>query len=202
MAFAPISGKDNVIGRFIEKTFGNFFEFSEPTSDNPVWNDYPTRVWVGSGEYRWAKVLKTVAYIVTDEDAEGKPVVERWHIRGMKEYEKQEDTLREYIILLTALLLPDNAIAAKCNPAIDFMHKWNLSEQSVLLETTDETTKEPVFVFEVDSLPEEQRIAIVWIDTNSCVADAKFTSVRSSDIVLEEEVYDRNNQPRYKDMGR
>jgi len=49
-------------------------------------------VWVG-GEgvcgmwgYRYAVVMKTVAYIAVDEDDEGLPVVEKWHLKKCREY--------------------------------------------------------------------------------------------------------------------
>jgi len=35
---------------------------------------------------RYAKVLKTVAYLVTDEDECGEPVVERWDIKKFRSY--------------------------------------------------------------------------------------------------------------------
>ena len=48
-------------------------------------------VWVGDtaggGQgWRHAKVLKTVAYVVTDEDDYGMPVVEKWKLKKNNEY--------------------------------------------------------------------------------------------------------------------
>jgi hypothetical protein len=44
-------------------------------------SEYPHRVWVSNEEWRYAKVLKTVAYIAVDEDEYGKPVTEKWDIK-------------------------------------------------------------------------------------------------------------------------
>lgn len=76
---------------FIEKTGKNWFSFAD-RADNveldhaPQWAaDFPQLVFVGggemSGDFRFAKVLKTVAHVVIDEDAEGNPITERWQIR-------------------------------------------------------------------------------------------------------------------------
>jgi hypothetical protein len=80
------------IGCFTEKEVGNYFEYSE----NPemkegceVWCCYPHVVWVGSvGDqgYRYANVKKTVAYIVTDEDEYGNPVIEKWSLKKNVRY--------------------------------------------------------------------------------------------------------------------
>lgn len=72
----------DVVGTFVEKDTGNVFEFS--TADQPVFPGFDHRVWVGGvvndQGYRFARVLKTVAYVVVDEDEFGQPVVERWFI--------------------------------------------------------------------------------------------------------------------------
>jgi hypothetical protein len=80
MALAPMS-VDVVLGEFTEKEFGNYFHYSE--NDEPEFSEYPHKVWVGGidQQYRYAEVKKTVAYIVTDEDEYGKPVVEKWLIK-------------------------------------------------------------------------------------------------------------------------
>ena len=79
------------IGVFVEKEVGNYFEFSN--NDNPYGvsdvKDFPHKVWVGDtiGQgFRYANVKKTVAYIVTDEDEYGNPVVEKWFIKGKRDY--------------------------------------------------------------------------------------------------------------------
>lgn len=93
MAFAPQSvckfplGDNSIIGCFREKTIGNLFEFSK--AKNLLFGpDYPHYIWVGNRiqEYRFAKVLKTVAYVVIDEARDGSPVIEKWSIKNHKEY--------------------------------------------------------------------------------------------------------------------
>lgn len=77
------------IGQFVEKEVGNYFEFSNNDADSvmPAW---PHRVWVGGRTndqgFRYARVLKTVVYIVTDEDENGAPVVEKWDIKNKRDY--------------------------------------------------------------------------------------------------------------------
>jgi len=78
----------NTIGIFVEKDTGNYFEYSDNDDlDMPSYYEFPHKVWVGGGGvcgmtgYRYARVLKTVAYIVTDEDDCGEPVVEKWHLK-------------------------------------------------------------------------------------------------------------------------
>jgi len=86
MALAPITTK-TILGGFAEKEFGHNFEYVE--SDHPdVFNLYssyegeqfPHEVFVGCDQSRYARVLKTVAYVVVDEDENG-PVIEKWNIR-------------------------------------------------------------------------------------------------------------------------
>ena len=48
--------------------------------------DFPHMLYVGAGEARLARVLKTVAYVVIDEAADGSPVIEKWPIRGHDQY--------------------------------------------------------------------------------------------------------------------
>ena len=86
------------IGCFVEKDTGNHFEYSvndETYEGAPVGFalNYPHKVWVG-GEgvagmsgWRFAKVKKTVAYVIVDED-EGGPILERWFLKKNTEYPK------------------------------------------------------------------------------------------------------------------
>ena len=83
------------IGNFIEKEHGQNFEYSlnEEQDDysKSIAENYPHKVWVGSGQiggdsgWRYAKVKKTVAYVIVDEDAFG-PVLERWFLKKNTEY--------------------------------------------------------------------------------------------------------------------
>lgn len=84
MAFAPHVeiGYKRILGSFIEKECGHHFEFSRPRDGEITpWADYPVKVWVGDGNFRWARVLKTVVHIVVDEGADGQPVADRWEIK-------------------------------------------------------------------------------------------------------------------------
>jgi len=80
----------NPVGVFVEKEVGNYFEYSH--NDETVMEDFPHKVWVGGADvcgmrgWRYANVKKTVAYIVTDEDDFGQPVVQKWNITKHKEY--------------------------------------------------------------------------------------------------------------------
>tara|TARA_B100000780_G_C20656368_1_gene261349 strand:- start:134 stop:304 length:171 start_codon:yes stop_codon:yes gene_type:complete len=51
--------------------------------------NYPHKVWVGRTDdegWRYAIVKKTVAYVVTDEDDYGMPVVEKWMLKKNNVY--------------------------------------------------------------------------------------------------------------------
>ena len=78
------------IGVFVEKDVGNFFEYSHNDDPVSVCEDFPHKVWVGGivndQGWRYANVKKTVAYIVTDEDEFGLPVIEKWGIKKHREY--------------------------------------------------------------------------------------------------------------------
>ena len=102
MAFAPTEvsyppyGDGSILGCFDEKEYGKYFEFSK--NDESFYDpgghrtDYPHKVWVTTprpfdGGWRFAKVLKTVAYILTN-DEDGNDVVEKWFIKKYREYAK------------------------------------------------------------------------------------------------------------------
>ena len=85
------------IGCFVERDTGNYFEYSindETYEGAPVGFalNYPHKVWVGGlgvagmSGWRFAKVKKTVAYVVVDEDEYGLPVLEKWYLKSNKEY--------------------------------------------------------------------------------------------------------------------
>jgi hypothetical protein len=81
----------NPIGVFVEKDTGNYFEFSI-NEDHMAADEnggFTHKVWVGDtigSPYRYAVVMKTVAYIAVDEDDEGLPVVEKWYLKKCQEY--------------------------------------------------------------------------------------------------------------------
>ena len=85
----------STIGQFVEKDFGKTHEYS-PNTDiesgwDPKWDQfasqYPHKLWTLDG-FRYARILKTVAYIVVDEDQYGLPVVEKWKIGKHKVWDK------------------------------------------------------------------------------------------------------------------
>ena len=96
MAYAPYvnsfrGDKAPVLGCFVEKTEGNSFEFIARNENDRLSfaSDYPHRIFVGpyAEDTRCARVLKTVVYVVVDEDAHGRPVVEKWDTKRFRAYE-------------------------------------------------------------------------------------------------------------------
>ena len=90
MALAPMN-VEPVLGEFTEKEFGNYFHYSENPDrkeGRKDWCCFPHLVWVGGldFQYRYAKVKKTVAYVVTGEDGYGNPVIEKWFLKKKVEY--------------------------------------------------------------------------------------------------------------------
>jgi hypothetical protein len=84
-AYAPASFPlKDIIGGFIEKSKKKRFEYRKSTNEWGKKNGYPHEVFVGpdesKGQTRPALVKGTVCYIVVDEGADGKPVVEKWAI--------------------------------------------------------------------------------------------------------------------------
>ena len=88
MAFAPLNEKlHRIKGSFTLVENGNHFELSRPATDEFVpWPEFPVKVWVGgfdNNSFRWAKLLKTRVFMVTDEAPDGGVVVEKWVVRNM-----------------------------------------------------------------------------------------------------------------------
>ena len=89
MAYYPIlNPPENIIGGFVEKSAGNYFEYQSNPEKGMFCSGYPHKVWVTSpikgldSGWRYARILKTVAYVVIDEDQYGQPVIEKWHIKN------------------------------------------------------------------------------------------------------------------------
>jgi hypothetical protein len=78
-----------ILGQFREADHGMVFEFAERRwPDDTFASDMPHVIYVGKdAEPRLAKVLRTVAFVVIDEDADGQPVIERWEIKGCRAYD-------------------------------------------------------------------------------------------------------------------
>jgi hypothetical protein len=90
MAFAPYAAcvKKMVCGGF-RTAPGHWFEYAKPEAGEFLpFPGYEMKVFVGpvEGEFRWAKVVATRAYVVVEEAAGGEPVVEKWAIKGHKKY--------------------------------------------------------------------------------------------------------------------
>ena len=99
MAFAPEStyfdrGDGSIIGCFTEKDKGHLFEYSSNKGGFGALDGWPHRVWVTTpienidSGFRYARVLKTVAYIVVDEDEYGDAVIEKWSIKKKRIYKR------------------------------------------------------------------------------------------------------------------
>lgn len=79
-----------ILGCFAETSEGNIFEYAERRHpDDDFAPEMPHMIFVGNAETRLARVLKTVAYIVVDEDAAGHPVIEKWDIKAHRDYDTQ-----------------------------------------------------------------------------------------------------------------
>lgn len=94
MALAKISDYDRgvVLGSFVERDHGKRFEFAErdPVRVLGFAPEFPHSVFVGPfSEERAALVMRSVAYVVTDEAADGSPIVQRWEIKSRRDYAKQ-----------------------------------------------------------------------------------------------------------------
>jgi len=79
-----------IAGLFRNKETDCSFEYRARSEFSPEmpgnFDGFPHEVFVGPGngydEVRFGRVLKTVAYIVVDEDEFGNPVVEKWDIKS------------------------------------------------------------------------------------------------------------------------
>ena len=75
------------LGVFTLAENGNRFEYrANDTGFQEL--EFPFLVAVGplGEDFRFARILKTRAYLAVDEDAAGNPVVERWIIRDHRQY--------------------------------------------------------------------------------------------------------------------
>lgn len=76
-----------VFGSFYEKDTGNGFEYAERRHpDDSFAPEMPHIIYLNHGATRLAKVLKTVAFVVVDEDENG-PVIEKWQIKQHRHYD-------------------------------------------------------------------------------------------------------------------
>lgn len=96
MSHAPLNtyfyptGDSTIQGCFTHKEFNTYFEFSSAAVDDQCFGPYyDSKVWVREDDYRLARVLKTVAYVVVDEGNDG-PVIEKWPTKKFLRYEKPQ----------------------------------------------------------------------------------------------------------------
>lgn len=45
--------------------------------------EFPHEIAMSDGSFRFARVLKTVVYVIVDEDEYGRPVTEKWDIKAI-----------------------------------------------------------------------------------------------------------------------
>ncbi len=89
MAHAPFStcfaphGDGSARGCFRHADTKVHFDFTAATEAEQAFGpEFNMKVWLRGDDWRLAKVLKTVAHVVVDEDEHGNPVVEKWQTRG------------------------------------------------------------------------------------------------------------------------
>lgn len=78
-----------IFGCFREVEWDHLFEYAERRWANDNFApEFPHIIYTGpDGQTRLAKVMKTVAYVVTGEDGAGNPVVEKWAIKSHRIYD-------------------------------------------------------------------------------------------------------------------
>lgn len=70
--------------RTIAGEFDNgFARFEYRSNTRTDLSDMPHEIAMSDGSFRFARVLKTVVYIVVDEDEFGAPVVEKWDVKAI-----------------------------------------------------------------------------------------------------------------------
>jgi len=116
MAFAKHTNDDfargdNVsllLGCFREADRGHWFEFAVRPEKTFAPSDFapdcPHIIFLNES-YRFAKVLKTVAWICVDEDETGQPIMEKWQLRSHRTYDTAWAVQRRADIAKTLSLL-------------------------------------------------------------------------------------------------
>jgi hypothetical protein len=79
-------------GEFVEVDFGKHFTYRKTDNLWAIEQGFMHEVDVLDG-VRFARVLKTVAYVCTDEDEYGKAVFEKWKIKKHVRYNEKESVL-------------------------------------------------------------------------------------------------------------
>jgi hypothetical protein len=81
----------NLIGEFRESDYGKVFEYALAPCLT-FGHEFPHQVFVGThadGNFRFANVRKTVAYIVIGEGPNGEAITEKWKIKTHVIYRTQ-----------------------------------------------------------------------------------------------------------------
>lgn len=90
MSFAPYAAcLKNIVKGCFNSSSNAFFEYAALEENEFIpFPGYETKIYVGpiEGEFRYAKVTASRAYVVIDEDATGAPVVEKWAIKSHRKY--------------------------------------------------------------------------------------------------------------------
>ena len=88
-------GNGSILGRFDNKETSVLFEYSTNLEEAGWGADHkdqlPHLIWTLDG-FRFGKVLKTVAYIATDETPDGQPIFEKWAIKDHHKYDGKGGT--------------------------------------------------------------------------------------------------------------
>lgn len=80
-------------GEFQECEYGNYFTYRKTDNLWAIEQGFMHEIDVGDGGVRFARVLKTVAYVCVDEDANGKAVFQIWKIKKHLRYNESEPVL-------------------------------------------------------------------------------------------------------------
>lgn len=96
-AFSPDQVPAHLLGGRFRNEKDKIFEYRLSTDAWGLKHGLPHEIFVLDGKQTRAGLIKgTVAYISTDEDAEGKPVLQKWkikqHVKYLKHYESTEST--------------------------------------------------------------------------------------------------------------
>lgn len=78
-------------GSFKEKEFGKYFEFRPTSNPWAMSQGLEFEIALTNGEIRFAKILKTVAYVAIDEDVDGSAILQKWTIKKQWERKKAQD---------------------------------------------------------------------------------------------------------------
>ena len=99
-AFSPDQVPAHLLGGRFRNEKDKIFEYRLSTDAWGLKHGLPHEIFVLDGKQTRACLIKgTVAYISTDEDAEGKPVLQKWkikqHVKYLKHYESTESAEQE-----------------------------------------------------------------------------------------------------------